>query len=619
MAKLTTRLRSTFANAYDLIRKGQLRTLIPFLTLLKLNGATMSLKWHFQFAPMYNTVQAPNTVWMCGRQLGKSYALCSSSGLRSALVPSYHQLIVQPRADQIQRLNSTVYQPLLRSCPIQDEFISNMELSKLALKTFNNGSLVYLEHMLVSADRVRGVSGAASCYFDECQDIEYEHLTIAKETMSASVFWGFSCYTGTPKTTDTTLALLWDRSSKAEWVIRCHHCGFFNIPNPEHHLLKMIGKHGVICAKCGRPIDPRNGGYVAAIPDRMMSFPGYHISQTIHPIHMLNDTKWGRILDKIENYRELELYNEVFGWPFDAATSPLTLSDMQKATFVPTDQYGTKTILTKPSDFEKIADQYAYVTVGVDWSGGGMISDSYTSYAVLGLRAGSDIIDVLYGKRIPKGTTPTEEANEILSWISGTGADAFAYDNGGAGFARLEIMNHQGLRDIPNLVIVPVNYVRPRSGDVMQPHTGQRESDLYYYTLDKSRSLAITIMAIKSCRIRFMPFDAEDEKAYQRDFMALREDPRKSLGNETVILIIKKPGVPDDFAHAVNFGCSQIWDHFGAYPRIGSKYDASILDLDENNQQILPDEVFGPRGDFERFKDAVEGRSIVIGPDNDWY
>ncbi len=579
----------------------------------------MTLRLHYQFAPMYNTIQAPNTVWMCGRQLGKSYGLCSSSGLRSALIPSYHQLIVQPRADQIQRLNSTVYQPLLRSCPIQSEFISNPELAKLALKTYNNGSLVYLDHMLVSADRIRGVSGAASFHADEVQDIEYEYLTIAKETMSASLFWGFSIYTGTPKTTDTTLALLWELSSKSEWVMRCAHCGFFNIPNPEHHLLKMIGKKGPICAKCGGSIYPNNGGWVAALPDKMATFPGYHISQTIHPLHMLNETKWSRLLDKVENYRTLELYNEVFGWPYDAATSPLTLSDLQKATYKSVDAKGKQIKIQKPSDIEKVMDQYSYITVGVDWSGGSLISDSYTSYAVLGLRKGSDVIDILFGKRIAKGASPTDEANEILSWVSGTGADAFAYDNGGAGFARLEIMNHQGLRNIPNLVIVPINYIRPCSGDVMKPNVGQRESDMYYYTLDKSRSLAITIMAIKNMRIRFPEFDEKDDKAYVRDLLALREDLRKSLGNETVVLIVKKSGVPDDFAHAVNMGVSQIWDHFGAYPRIGSRYDTSILDYDENNNKIMDDNIFGPRGDFDRFCSAVESRASVIAPDDFYY
>lgn len=50
----------------------------------------------------------------------------------------------------------------------------------------------------------------------ESQDIEYEFLDIGNEMMSASIFWGFARYTGTPKTTDTTLALLWNRSSQAE-------------------------------------------------------------------------------------------------------------------------------------------------------------------------------------------------------------------------------------------------------------------------------------------------------------------------------------------------------------------------------------------------------------------
>lgn len=443
-----------------------------------------------------------------------------------------------------------------------------------------------------------------------CQDIEYDFLDIASETMSANVFWGFSIYAGTPKTTDTTLALLWNRSSQAEWVIKCEHCGHYNVPNPEHDLLKMIGKEGPVCAKCGGKVLPKNGGYVHAVPERALTFPGYHVSQTIHPLHMINQNKWNRLLEKVDNYSELTLYNEVLGWPYDAATSPLTLSDLQR------NAHSVK--CENISDFEKIADNYSYVTVAVDWSGGGMISDSYTAYAVLGLKRGTDVIDVIYGKRIPKGVTPSDEADEILSWITGTGADAYAYDNGGAGFARQEIMNHRGLHEL-NLTIVPINYVRPHSGDVMKPMANQREADLYYYTLDKTRSLAMCIGALKSGRVRLPPFREEDQNAVQRDLLALREDPRKSLSGEVVMLIIKKPGVPDDFAHAVNMGCSQIWDHFGAYPRIGTKYDASVLDYDENHNPILPDEVFGPRGDFERFSDAVNQRTLVVEPEYDPY
>lgn len=609
MKQSTTRLNDVFADAYDKIRKGQLKTLIPFLCLFRLNGKPMDLKLHYQFSPMFNTVQSAHSVYMCGRQLGKSYSISADIAMRNMLIPYYHTVLIQPRADQIQRLINTVYRPLLSSCPVRSMFIQNTELTKMALREFKNGSMCYAEHMFESPDRVRGISGSASVTYDESQDIEYEFLDIGNEMMSASIFWGFARYTGTPKTTDTTLALLWNRSSQAEWVIRCEHCNKFNIPNPEQDLLKMIGKRGPVCAKCGQPVFPKNGGYVHARPERQLSFPGYHISQTVHPLHILSQAKWNRLLDKIENYAPLALYNEVFGWPYDAATSPLTMSDLQKATH--------DISVQRPADVRGLKHLYSYITVAVDWSGGSMVSDSYTAYAVLGLRRDSDLIDVLYGKRIKHGVTPTDEANEIMDWIRGTGADAFTYDNGGAGFARLEIMNHQGLRETPGLVVIPINYVRPRAGDVMVPHTGMRESDLYYYTLDKSRSLAITVMSIKATRVRVPKFAETDEKAFQRDLLALREDPRKSMGNETVVLIVKKPGVPDDFAHAVNFGCSQIWDHFGAYPKIGTKYDASILDFDENHTQIMDDEVFGPRGDFERFKSAVELRAAVVRPEDD--
>lgn len=619
MSKMTPKLRSIFGQGYDLIRSGELKTLIPYLCLFRLNGQPMNLRLHYQLAPMYATVQPAHSLYMLARQLGKSYSACSSMALRNMLIPYYHTVIVQPRADQIQRLISTVYKPLLNSCPIIGEFIDSNERTKLALREFRNGSMCYAEHMFESADRIRGISGAASLHADECQDIEYEFLDIAAEVMSASMFWGFSIYSGTPKTTDTTLGLLWERSSQAEWVIKCTHCNNYNVPNPENDLEKMIGKHGAICAKCGRDITPANGGYVHSYPERMHSFPGYHISQTVHPLHLINQHKWNQLLEKVKNYDQQTLYNEVFGWPYDAAVSPLTMKDMQKATFTPKDEQGKEVDIQKPEDVRRVAWQYSYITVGVDWSGGGMVSDSYTAYAVVGLRKDAGVVDVLYGKRIPKGLTPTEEANEILDWLHGTQANAFAYDNHGAGFTRLEIMKHQGLHDkraFPNLeCIAPMDYVRPHSGDVMQRRDAIREPDMYYFNIDKSRSLAVCIMSIKANRLRFKPFKPEDEKAYQRDFLALREDPRVSLGNETVILIIKKPGVPDDFAHAVNFACSQMWDHFGAYPAIGSRYDASVLDFDENHHQIMPDEQFGPRSDWDRFSNAVSMRSYIVESD----
>lgn len=450
-----------------------------------------------------------------------------------------------------------------------------------------------------------------------CQDMNWEFIPIIEECMSASINWGFSIYTGTPKTTDNTLSLLWNRSSQAEWVIKCDACGFFNIPNPEQHLTKMIGKHGPICAKCGNPLIIEHGGWVHGYPDRSLTFPGYHLAQPCHKLHSINDLKWGRLVHKIETLPTVTLFNEVYGWPYDDATSPLTLSDLINAEFDPIDQYGTKVTIKTPADVRKVEHNYSYISIGCDWGGGSAISDSFTAFAVVGLRVDNQVMDVLYYERIPKGVSPTDEAKILMSWITGTKANAFTFDNGGAGFVRTEIMKQEGLSDITGLQIIPQQYGPPRGGDVMRLAKAQRETDMTYYVTDKSRSLAMCVAGIKAKRIRIPHFVHDDENDPIRDLLALIEDPRDIRGRDIVILIGRKAGRPDDLAHAINFACTQIGDAFGAYLPIGRRYDTSKLEplMDDEIEQV-----YGPRGDFERFQDAISENATVITPyDEEYY
>jgi len=43
-----------------------------------------------------------------------------------------------------------------------------------------------------------------------------------------------------------------------------------------------------------------------------------------------------------------------------------------------------------------------------------------------------------------------------------------------------------------------------------------------------------------------------------------------------------------------------------------------VLDFDEAGHRIMADEDFGPRGDFDRFADAVTQRADVVEPE-EWY
>lgn len=607
--KPSSDLAGTVAPVLTAIKNGTLKSLVPLLPLFKINNKPVSLELHYQFSPMFNVEQPRQVIYMVGRQGGKSYSMSEDSWLRGMFVPGYHQLIIEPRLDQVQRFNNGVFVPLMRSCPVADEFIAGTEITKMTMKSLKNGNYIAMANLLTGGDAIRGLSGVSHMRVDECQDIELDTIVVAQETMSASLRFGFSTYTGTPKSTNTTLALLWSQSSQAEWLIRCTHCNHFNVPNPDNDLLKMIGKDGPVCAKCGKPVYPHNGGYVHAFPDRVKTFAGYHISQTTHPLHTSFANKWEGLLHKMESYGEKELYNEIFGWPYDAANSPLTLADLLNATHdIP--------LLQAPSDFNAIAEQYRYVTVACDWGGGGAFTESYTAYALLGLRADSDAIDVLYKRRIPKSVGPDEEARELMWWLQGVQADAFAYDNGGSGFTRLEIMRHAGLNDMPELVAIPMSYTAPRAGDIVRLSPRQREADMYYYTIDKTRSLLYTFQTIKRRKLRFPKFNQEDAHDPIMDFLAIIEEPRHSMNyGDTSSLMMRRSGVPDDFAHAVNMGCWQIYDHFGALPDVGTAFAESLRQGAEEPQVVAGEEEaapMGPRGDFDRFDYDMENADIEV-------
>ena len=86
-------------------------------------------------------------------------------------------------------------------------------------------------------------------------------------------------------------------------------------------------------------------------------------------------------------------------------------------------------------------------------------------------------------------------------------------------------------------------------------------------------------------------------------------------GRDAIILISRKAGRPDDMAHAINFACCQLEDHLGAHLPIGRRYDTSRIALSEEEEDEI---VYGPRGDFDRFQDAISANCAVIEPDYDY-
>lgn len=404
-----------------------------------------------------------------------------------------------------------------------------------------------------------------------CQDIDIDFLPVINEVMSATIRYGFEHYTGTPKTTDGPLSVMFDASSQGHWCVPCS-CGYQNLASPDQDFFKMIGKWddnlktGIHCVKCDKGLDTRLGYYVHAFPAKLSTFPGRHISQITHPLHCAIKMKWNQLLDKMKDYSKARLYNEVFGIPCDESIKLISLEDIRRASN------------DIPPDYQKalaLRRNYDTVALGVDWSGGGALGHSYTAAAVVGSRPGTDRLDTLFTARLPLGLRPEEEAAVLYRYFKNFECTLLAHDYTGAGNLREILMVQHGL---PQGKVIPFTYATAPKKDVITLHAptdGSRTS----YVMDKPRSLVVLMNMIKIGKVSLPELRTDSNgqpnaDTVMTDLLNLVEAPKEFDRSGTIYLISRAPGRPDDFAHALNYACSSIWYMKGGYPKLDlAKYD----------------------------------------------
>jgi hypothetical protein len=107
------------------------------------------------------------------------------------------------------------------------------------------------------------------------------------------------------------------------------------------------------------------------------------------------------------------------------------------------------------------------------------------------------------------------------------------------------------------------------------------------YILDKPRSLAFTIAAIRSGQltlpaVRLDRVGAPVATDPLLDLLALQEDPRETRYGNILYLITRAAGKPDDCAHAINFAAMACWYNRGTFPKLDiARYAISQKDLAE--------------------------------------
>jgi len=529
-------------------------TRVPLIGMLSLKGKPYSLEDHFHFEPMYNVRQPKRMILKCARQVSKTTNIAAIDVLMCATTPHLRTLAVAPRADQISKLSTIYVRPFIYGSLIKPLLIDNQCSQGVLQRTFANGSAMFFSFAFLDCERVRGISCDWE-FLDEIQDIDYDFLPVINSCMDASLDYGVTFYSGTPKTLDNGIEQLWSDSSKAEWVTPCHSCGKWNMAAAQADLLKMIGLNTVVCAKCDHPINPKEGHWYHTEGKDHQSFHGYHIPQVIMPMHYGIPGKWRDLHIKMNGglgYSKQKFYNEVLGESADVGMKLITVTDIKNASVL------GPNVLSKAVDRLR---QCKVVAMGVDWGGGGMDEISYTTVALVGLNGMTGRCECHYCERFNAGNTHNDEVSALLTYFREAGCHFMGHDYGGSGSVRETLMIQAGM---PLDRIMGFMYVRAAARDMLVYVPPVRGELRGYYSLDKARSLVLQSMVLKAGVILLPDYDTS--KDVTRDLLALIEDKHHTPAGSDVFLIRRQPKLPDDFAHALNYACMAIWHTEQVYP-----------------------------------------------------
>ncbi len=595
----------SYGRIFKKLASSSLVGVLPML--LALRGRPYTLEDHFPMEPMFRRELPIRFLLRCGRQVAKSTTFAAQGVIQSGATPYFNSLFVTPLFEQCRRFSTNYVRPFVVESPLYRTIVDNRCEQSVLQRSFKNKSTMFFSYCLKDADRIRGIS-ADRVTVDEVQDIDWDLLPVVLETMSASK-WAVMQAAGTPKTLDNTIEYLWNSSSQAEWVTRCGACNHWNIACMEQDLLKMIGKETVVCSKCQRPINPRpafhpkpkkrgTGYWLHTFPDRVAEFPGYHAPQVIFPMHFDNPRKWKILrkkMDPSDTPRHLFI-NEVLGEGADVGTKLVTQAELIRA---------AKVYNRHNTVFEALKQKGSYldVSIGVDWGGSTAPygsgrahlllkpeeTQSYTVLAVVGLKPNGKI-DVLYIYKFELIGNHLEEAQACMTmWRDideSRGSTLFCHDFGGAGSVRETLMVQMGL---PVQNIVGCAYMPAPQARMMEL---KEKGSRVYYATDKARSLIFLCQAIKVGFVGLPTWSSCHHLA--EDFLALMEDTVERPGGFNIMRVIRKPGVSDDTAHAINFAALGLWHRHG-YPNFKDvlSMEAIIAKLDKSAKVLQDDDNLG--------------------------
>jgi hypothetical protein len=407
--------------------------------LIWLDGKRFSLADFQMFKAIYDG-DYPKMLLKTSRQVGKSTTASNFIIAESITRPFHKTLYIAPTAEQTHKFSSLrvgkslAYSPFLSKYVIQD---------RVLVRLYKNGSENSFSYCLDSADRIRGIS-ADRILLDEVQDLILpEVMPVAVECMRQSDMQ-FQILAGTPKTFDNAIEDYWLDSSQTEWVMKCSGCSKWTFVDSE----KGLKPHGPVCVGCGTLLNPKNGQWVDMKSGSDMK--GFHISQPIMPRNIpicwpeSTDPssryvkalmRWKEIMSALEGpkaYPIAKFRNEILGVSDSQGVRLIVREDLTKLCT------GHPSMPIRPDP--RFNGDIIKVSIGADFSGGGIDQVSTTAIAVLGLTKQRKLRLLYY--RLFIGEHPIKELAAIREVLAMYQPELVACD-AGEGLLQIEELRKQ--------------------------------------------------------------------------------------------------------------------------------------------------------------------------------
>jgi hypothetical protein len=475
---------------------------------------------------IYDT-PARKVLMCCGRQVEKSTLLGNLSLAYMTLVVGLRILFVSPSSTQTKTFSNDRIKEPIETSPLLTRFTTSMLTKNIFEKQFVNRSMITMRYAYLNADRTRGIP-AWQLFLDEIQDILRDNIPVIEHCLShAPEMWRRQVYSGTPKSLDNIIEdYRANQSTQGEWVVPCEGCRHWNVLGE-----KNIGKKGVICAKCGKPIDPQGpraqwAWMVKPDPTDPNKVPweSYRIPQLMVP-WKLSEEGWAEVLYGYENYPRAKFMNETLGISFESGMRPITTAQMRDACgeHSMNDLETVRTLSLSQPFF-----------MGVDWGTG----DNAYTVCVIATYV-ENRFRVLFAHRfVGEESDPNVQLKKLVDLGRHFNIAIFGCDYG-FGFG----MNHHLVRAFGAPRVMKYQYMGQLAKKVLWDEKMQR------WKAHRTEVMSAIFEAIKKKKCEFPKWE-EFKAPYAKDFTNIYSEYNERL---RIVQYDHKPGNPDDTFHAFTY------------------------------------------------------------------